>query len=111
MRNWDHPETNPVVQANDWDMGWSEFNSRSRGAFLRLLRAGAMTRRGVRPGSPDWPIDPWDFQPLRLRETADEWILWTGGPDGLEAPNDGISGNMDGDHRHYRIIRIPRQPR
>lgn len=103
-----NPVTRPGSLDSGWDPGRLEIASRTRRAQIRLVRAAAMTRRGLGPDSPGWPLDPWDFAPLRRRATAQEWVLWCiglNGDDGGE--NGGFTGAADRDHCDM-LVRIPK---
>lgn len=105
------PDPNPVVREFDLDARTIEMSLRHFKAYLRLLRAAVMSRRGLGPASPGWPADPWDLAPLRRRETPDEWILWTGGPDGAGIETEGGVGYEAAPGRYYLSFHVPRKPR
>ncbi|MCE9581033.1 MAG: hypothetical protein K8T20_00805 [Planctomycetes bacterium] len=52
-------------------------------AHIRLVRAGLLARRGVHPGDPTWPENPYTLNPVawsaRTGEVSCNGLTWTGG--------------------------------
>jgi plasmid stabilization system protein ParE len=64
-------------------IGAAEASYRSAIARLRLLQAACLVRSGVAPGGPDWPVDPFDRNPLRFEHVEDGLLIRSVWKDGV----------------------------
>ena len=69
LREWSaragEASTNPVVQEIETSAADTERYLRHLRWYYRMLRTAAMWKRGLGPGAPGWPVDPWKFLPLQ----------------------------------------------
>ncbi len=56
-------------------------------ARLRVLLAAVLIRRGDRPPSAAWPVDPFPLVPIGHADAVTHWRVWSSWHDGIPSPN------------------------